>query len=158
VGALAAAVRADLVGVVVHEKVTLLRRMVPFLGLCILAALIYDGAIFYSRWSRDRQAKQAEADRDAEAARKTIDAVGGGGLKIVSFYAAPATIGRGGHTELCYGVTGAKTLRMEPAVDAVWPALTRCVQVSPKKVTEYRLIAEDEAGHSVTGSVLVTVR
>ena len=135
-----------------------LRRMIPFLGLCILAALIYDGGVFYSRRSANRRAQQAQTDREAAEARKTIEAVGAGGLKIISFYAAPGTIGRGGQTKLCYGVTGAKTVRMEPAVDAGWPALTHCVQVSPKKDTEYRLIAEDEAGHSVTQSAVVTVR
>jgi hypothetical protein len=130
----------------------------PFLGFCILAALIYDGAIFYSRWESNREARQAKADREVAEARKTIDAVGSGGLKIVSFYAAPGTIGRGGKTNLCYGVTGAKIVRMEPAVDAVWPALTRCVQVSPRKDTEYKLIAEDESGHLVTQIAEVRVR
>jgi hypothetical protein len=47
---------------------------------------------------------------------------------------------------------------MEPAVEAVWPALTRCVQVSPKKETEYKLIAEDDAGHSVDQSIAVAVK
>jgi hypothetical protein len=129
-----------------------------FLGLLIVAALIYDGWIFYGRWSGNRQAAQAQADRVASQERKELDAVGGGGLKIISFYAAPGAIGRGDHTNLCYGVTGAKAVRMEPPVEAVWPALTRCVQVSPRKDTEYKLIAEDESGHSVTQSVAVRIR
>ena len=123
-----------------------------------MAALIYDGGIFYSRWSANRQAAQAQADKDANQTRRTIDALGGGDLKIVSFYAAPGAIRRGAVTSLCYGVTGAKTVRMEPAVDAVWPALTRCVQVSPRKDTEYKLIAEDNAGRSVTETIAVKVR
>ncbi len=135
-----------------------MRRVVFWLSLVILAALIYDGWIFYSRRSGSKEAVQEQADKEVNQERKTIDAYGGGGLKILSFYAAPGTIARGSHTSLCYSVTGAKTLRMEPAVDAVWPALTRCVQVSPGKDTEYKLIAADEAGHSVTQSVAVTVR
>ena len=130
----------------------------PFLGLLIVAALIYDGGIFYSRWSGKRQAQQAQADQVARQERKELDAIGGGGLKILTFYAAPTTITRGAHTNLCYGVTGAKTVRMEPPVDAVWPALTRCVQVSPKKDTEYKLIADDDAGHSATETIAVKVR
>jgi hypothetical protein len=129
-----------------------------WLGLAILVALIYDGWIFYSRRSVNREAVQVQADKEVNQERKTIDAYGGGGLKILSFYAAPASIARGTHTNLCYSVTGAKTVRMEPAVDAVWPALTRCVQVSPRKDTEYKLIAEDEAGHSVTQSIAVAVK
>jgi hypothetical protein len=135
-----------------------MRRVVFWLSLVILVALIYDGWIFYSRRTGNREAVQVQADKEVNQERKTIDAYGGGGLKILSFYAAPGTIARGGHTSLCYSVTGAKTVRMEPAVDAVWPALTRCVQVSPKKDTEYKLIAEDEAGHSVTQSIAVAVK
>lgn len=130
----------------------------PFLGLLIVAGLIYDGAIFYSRWSRNRQEKEGQADREAAQARKTVEAYGGLELKILSFYAAPRAIRRGDHTTLCYGVTGAKTVRMEPRVDEVWPALTRCVQASPKTDTEYKLVAEDEAGHSVSENVSVKVR
>jgi hypothetical protein len=128
------------------------------LGLLIVAGLIYDGWIFYSRRSENREAVQGQADQEAAQERKTIDAVGGGGLKILNFYAAPDTVKRGAQTNLCYGVTGAKTVRMEPAVEAVWPALTRCVQVSPKKDTEYKLVAEDGAGHSVTQSIAITVK
>jgi hypothetical protein len=132
-----------------------LRRALPFLGVLILLGLIYDGFIFYSRANRNREEKQALADRAAEQERKTAAAYGGLGLKILTFYAAHVP---DRPTSLCYGVTGAKTVRMEPPVDGVWPALTRCVQVSPKKDTEYKLIAEDKAGHAVTQSVAVHVR
>jgi hypothetical protein len=128
------------------------------LGLLIVAGLIYDSWIFYSRHSENREAARAQAEKTANQERKTLDAYGGGGLKILSFYAAPGTVRRGGKTSLCYGVIGAKTVRMEPAVDAVWPALTRCVQVSPKKDTEYKLVAEDNAGHSATNTIAVRVR
>jgi hypothetical protein len=135
-----------------------MRRVLWGLGLLIAVGIIYDAWIFYSRWSGNRQAAQTQAQRELTEERKTIDAVGGGDLKIVSFYAAPGAIKRGDHANLCYGVTGAKTVRMEPPVDALWPSLTRCVQVSPKKDTEFKLVAEDEAGHSVTQSVAVAVR
>ncbi len=132
-----------------------LRRALPFLGVLIVLGLIYDGFIFYSRAKRNREEKQAQGDRAAEQERKTAAAYGGLDLKILTFYAAHVP----NHpTNLCYGVTGAKTVRMEPPVDGVWPALTRCVQVSPRKDTEYKLIAEDEAGHSVTQNVTVRVR
>jgi hypothetical protein len=129
------------------------------LGFFIMAGIVYDGWIFYSRWSANRQAAQAQAQNELKLERKTIDAYGGGDLKIVSFYAAPGAIKRGDHANLCYGVTGAKTVRLEPAAaDPVWPSLTRCVQVSPKKDTEFKLIVEDDSGHSVTQSVNVAVR
>jgi hypothetical protein len=130
----------------------------PFLGFLIAAALIYDGAIFYSRWSGNRRAERERAEKETTQARKTVDALGGGGLKILTFYAAPRVIKRGEHTSLCYGVAGAKAVRLEPAAGEVWPALTHCVQASPRKETEYKLIAEDAAGHSTTQSTTVTVR
>jgi hypothetical protein len=130
----------------------------PFIGLLIVAGLVYDGVVFYSRWSRNQEEQQAQKDQAAAQARKTVDAYGGLDLKIISFYAAPGTIRRGTHTTLCYGVTGAKNVRMEPPVDAVWPALSRCVQASPQKDTDYKLVAEDDAGHSVTKDVAVNVR
>jgi hypothetical protein len=135
-----------------------LRYIVPLLGVMVLVGAIYDGAIFYSRWNGNRRAEKAQADRETAHARKTIDAIGGGGLKIVSFYAAPRSIKRGASTTICYGVTGAKTVRLQPAIQAVWPTLSRCMQASPNKDTEYKLVADDGAGHSTTESLVVKVR
>ncbi len=126
-----------------------LRWIVPLLGVFLIAGVIYDGTIFYSRSRAARQAKEQQADSETLHAQKVIDALGGDGLRIVSFYTA-----RG---ELCYGVTGAKTVRIEPPVGEVWPALSRCIGIAPKKTTEYKLIAEDGAGHSAMESIPVTV-
>ena len=68
-----------------------LRRIVPVLGILILAVAIYDGSIFYRRWAGNRQARQAQADRGTDQVQKAIAMVGGGDLKIVSFYALPGT-------------------------------------------------------------------
>ena len=75
----------------------------------------------------------------------------------MNFYASPSTIQPGSHATLCYGVNGAKTVRIEPPVEAVWPAVSRCLQVTPRKDTEYKLIAEDAAGHSVSRSFVLKV-
>jgi hypothetical protein len=135
-----------------------LRRIVPVLGILILAVAIYDGSIFYRRWAGNRQARQAQADRETDQAQKAIAMVGGGDLKIVSFYALPETIAPGGQTSVCYGVTGAKTVRLEPPIQAVWPALTRCFTASLRKDTELKLSAEDGAGHTVSQRFVVKVR
>jgi len=135
-----------------------LRRIVPVLGILILAAAIYDGSIFYRRWAGNRQARQEQADRETDQAQKAIAMVGGGDLKIVSFYALPGTIARGGQTSVCYGVTGAKTVRLEPPIQKVWPALTRCFAASLRKDTELKLSADDGAGHTVSQSFVVKVR
>jgi hypothetical protein len=135
----------------------LLRRATPYLSALLLAAVAYDAWVFYSRWSSSRQAQRAEQAREAEDARKTLDALGGGGLKILTFYAAPGAIRRGDHASLCYGVTGAQNVRLEPAIAALHPALSYCLQVAPEKNTEYKLIAEDAAGHTATATVTIQV-
>jgi hypothetical protein len=136
----------------------LVRRILPLLGVLIAAGVIYDGAIFYSRWNDARQATQRRADAETNHEQRVVDALGGDGLKIIAFYASPGVITRGGHVEICYGVTGAKAVRIEPPIGEVWPALSRCMQASPQRDTQYRLVAEDGAGHSTTQSLPVTVR
>ena len=135
----------------------LLRRLLPFLAAAVVAAVLYDAWIFYSRWSDARHAAQARQEKEASDARKTLEMLGGGQLKILDFYASPAAVKRGGHVNLCFGVSGAKSVRIEPHVEDVHPALSYCMQVSPAAGTEYKLIAEDAAGHRVTQSVAVKV-
>ena len=139
------------------QFVSLLRRLLPFFTVVLLAAIAYDGWVFYSRWSSTRQAELAQREKDAAGAQKTLDLLGGGGLKILSFYATPGAIHPGEHASLCYGVTGAQSVRLEPAIEELHPALSYCMQVSPAKDTEYKLFAQDAAGHSVTSGVTIRV-
>lgn len=132
--------------------------MLPVIGALIAIAGIYDAAIFYTRWTDEHHAARQRTDAEADHEQKVIDALGGDGLKIIAFYANPGVVKRGSGVEICYGVTGAKTVRIEPPVGDVWPALSRCLQASPGKDTEYKLTAEDGAGHSATQSLPIKVR
>ncbi|MDQ1474623.1 MAG: hypothetical protein QOJ99_6103 [Bryobacterales bacterium] len=138
-------------------NIALLKRIAPWLGLLLAAALLYDGYIFYSRWSEKRDVERQRAEHESAMAKKTLSMLGGGGLKINSFYATPGAVRKGSPANICYGVMGAKTLRIDPPVEQVWPALNHCLQVRPEKNTEYKLIAEDSAGHSVTESFVLQV-
>jgi len=140
------------------ERVSLVRWMLSLLGVLIAVGVIYDGAIFYSRWNDTRKATEQRADAETKHEQRVVDALGGDGLKIIAFYASPAVISRGARIEICYGVTGAKTVRIEPPVGDVWPALSRCMQASPDGDTEYKLTAEDGAGHAATQSLPIKVR
>jgi len=84
--------------------------------------------------------------------------LGGNQFAILNFYASPGEIRRGETAQLCYGVSNAKTVRIEPQTSAVWPSYSRCVDVAPKKDTTYTLTAEDAAGHIKTATVTVKVR
>jgi hypothetical protein len=131
--------------------------MLPFLTIALLAVVAYDGWVFYSRWNYARQAERNQQEKEAVDARKALDMLGGGSLKILSFYATLGAIRRRDHASPCFGVTGAQSVRMEPAIEALHPALSYCLQVSPTKDTDYRLIAADGAGHSATSTVILRV-
>ena len=134
-----------------------IRRLLPFLSVGIFLALVVDGWIFYSRWDRDREAESVRVEKEAQQARRTLDLMGGTDLKILNWYVSPGTIHRGAPASLCYSVVGAKTVRMEPAVKELYPAFSHCVQVSPRADTEYKLFAEDSAGHTTTASLTLKV-
>lgn len=77
--------------------------------------------------------------------------------KILAFYPRETMVKQGEATVLCYGVSDAKSVRIDPPVDGVWPALNRCVEVRPKGETLYTLTAEGADGKSVTQSVSIHV-
>lgn len=133
-----------------------LRRFLPLLSVVLLAAVAYDGWIFYSRWQWRRDAVRARANADEARSRKAIDALGNG-LQIHNFYASPAVIHRGDPASICYSVSGAATLRLDPPLADVYPALSHCVQASPRQDTEYKLTAADSAGHTATAKLVLTV-
>ncbi len=135
-----------------------IRRVLPFVSVAVFLALAYDGWVFYSRWDDTRRGEQKRTEKEARDARNTLDRIGGGGLKILSFSAAPTVIQRGRPADLCYSVVNAKTLRMEPPDGDVYPALSHCLQVFPRKTTEYKLTAEDGEGHTATESFTIRVK
>jgi hypothetical protein len=139
------------------EPVGLLRRTLPLLGVAVLGAILYDGWIFYSRWRAARDGAEAEKAEEVRRARETIDLMGGTNFRIVSFYASPQSIHRGEHSDLCFGVYGAKTVRIEPEVGELHPALSNCLQVAPLKDTKYKLTAEDAAGRTTSATLTLKV-
>jgi hypothetical protein len=132
-----------------------IRRVLPFLSLAVLAVLLYDAWVFYSRRQASHEAEQERAEKESADAKRTLDLLGH--LRIQDFYASPPVIERGRSTRLCYSVVDAKTIRVEPPVGDVYPALSHCVEASPHEDTEYTLIATDEAGHAVREKAAVKV-
>ena len=136
----------------------LVRKLLPYTSAALALALLYVAWTFFSRWNDNRHNERAaEADK-AKSDAKIVEMYGSGNLKILNFYATPSVIRRGGKGLLCYGVSNAKTVKIEPAVEAVAPSISRCVEISPKQDTRYTLTAADEAGHSSTAFVMVRVQ
>jgi hypothetical protein len=83
--------------------------------------------------------------------------LGGDSLKILDFYATPPAIRRGDRSTICFGVNAADRVRIEPPVEEIHPAVSHCLQVAPLHDTDYKLTAEDRAGHVVTQSLAIKV-
>jgi hypothetical protein len=113
----------------------------------------YVGWVFYSRWDDNRRIQAEAAAKKRDEAQRAVDAMGGDRFEILMFYASPGRIHRGESSMLCYGVSNAKTVSIEPKSGAVWPSLSRCLTVSPEKTTTFTLTAQDAAGNSKTQSL-----
>ncbi len=121
-------------------------------------ALVYLGWVFFSRWQDNRVIEEGAAARKRAEDQRTVEMLGGNRFDILAFYASPGVIRRGETAQLCYSVSNAKSVRLEPQSDPVWPSYSRCVTVSPRKTTTYTLTAEDSEGHTKTATLLLQVR
>lgn len=139
-----------------------LKNPIMYSSLALLAVLLYVLWIFFSRWQENRQiqrhASEERSQKQRDADRQTIDQLGGKELAIQSFYASAGVVKRGETLQLCYGVANAKTVKLEPQDNPVWPSYNRCVEVAPKKDTTYTLTIEDGAGHNQTQSIAIKVK
>jgi hypothetical protein len=125
----------------------------------LLLGGVYVGWVFYSRWEANQAIAEKAAEKQRAQNQETFEAMGGNRFEILSYSADPAAIDAGEKSSLCYSVSNAKTVKIDPpAEEPVWPAFQRCVRVSPRKTTTYTLTIEDGAGHSKTATVEVRVR
>lgn len=136
----------------------------PLLYSSMAVAIVLLAVVFtiFSRWLNarniDRAAAKQRAERQAEQDRIAVEQLGGKEFSILMFYASPAAIHRGDSAELCYGVSNAKSVTLEPQSNAVWPSPSRCVPVSPTKTTTYTLTITDAAGTTKSQTVDLLVR
>jgi hypothetical protein len=126
-----------------------------------IAALVV-GWILFSRWQEnhdiEKRATKGKTQKQREQDRIALEQFGGKELAIQNFYASPGTIRRGETVQLCYGVANAKTVKLEPQSNPVWPSYSRCVDVTPTKSTTYTLTIADAAGNTRTQTLEVKVR
>lgn len=139
-----------------------LKNPLLYSSIALGIALLVVGWILFSRWQENRR---IEARNREEAARKqrqsdraALEQLGGKELAIQSFYASPGVVHPGESVQLCYGVANAKTVKLEPQPNPVWPSYARCVDVSPQKDTTYTLTITDAAGNTKSATVDVKVR
>jgi hypothetical protein len=138
------------------------RNPLLYTSTLLVIALIYVGGTFLVRRQQDREIEQRAAAAAAAKERtddeRTVEQLGGSEFKILNFYASPPAVHAGETAQLCYGVSNAKSVKLEPQTNAVWPSVSRCVEVTPKKTTEYTLTIEDGNGNSKNSTLTVQVR
>lgn len=126
------------------------------LRLFTLAAIVYLAGIFGGRLLNRRTAS-TESREEAGARQAFLNTYGGKDLRILQFYARDGELVEGRSTVICYGVLNAASVRIDPPVDGVAPALNRCVEIAPLHDTRYTLTAQDAAGHSESASFVLNV-
>jgi hypothetical protein len=140
-----------------------LRNMWMGFGVLALIVLGYTAFVFWSRWqeNQDIAAKEraAQAAKVRDDAAKSFEVLGGADFKIISFYAMPGTIHRGDEADMCYSVSNAKSVKLDPPeVASMFPSLDRCVKVAPKKTTTYTFTADDGKGNIKTAQLTIEVQ
>ena len=136
----------------------MLRRLLPFTTVLTVLAALYAGWALYSRHQSladdERESQQKRADADQEIVAR----FGGDQLTILGFNAAKGEVSPGGRVVLCYGVSNAAQVKIEPGVEPIKPAISHCLNVFPKKTTTYTLKADAAKGNSKSASLTIRVR
>jgi hypothetical protein len=138
------------------------RNPLVYTSALVVIGALYAGGVLFFRWESNREADQRAAEKLAQEktveAQRAVESLGGTQFAILNFYVTPKSIRPGQSTQLCYGVSNAKDVRLDPPAGAVWPSVSRCVAASPKKDTTYTLTAVDGQGNTKTATLTVQVK
>ncbi len=95
---------------------------------------------------------------DRPSPKPSPEPVPAGGVRILQFYARAAETEAGAPVLVCYGVENARSVRINPPVETLKPAYSRCFTVSPGRDTTYTLIAEGPGGKTASSSITIKVK
>ena len=130
-----------------HVRVVLLAALI--------AVLAYVGWDYATSKPSDRTAV-SERRPERQRGSSELDRIyGGSEVKILQFYSPSPGVVPGQPATICYGVLNAKKVSIEPPVDGVSVALSRCVEVTPRKETKYTLTAQGDDGRGVSKSLVL---
>jgi hypothetical protein len=135
----------------------LIRRLLPYTTALTVLVVFWTAWTLYSRYQSAAEAERQSQQKQAEADRKLVAAFGGDQLTILGFAADPGSVAAGGRALLCYGVSNAAKVSIDPVAEPIKPALSHCLEVFPQKTTTYTLKAEDGKGNSKSASLTVRV-
>jgi len=134
------------------------RAALKYSWLLIALAALNSGWTALLPWDEDRRLQREVQQQRLEADRRTVEAMGGSRFEILHFYASPPNVRRGVEVQLCYSVSNAKVVRLDPPAGSVWPSYARCLYVKPQKDTTYTLTIEHANGQTKSASLVVQVR
>ena len=126
----------------------LVAKLIRIMWVPVFLSLLYAGWVL---WQRRTAAPAPQVERDPMARY-------GNSVKILQFYTGTREIAAGGKASLCYGVVNATSVRLDPPVEKVWPAVSRCFDVTPAKSTRYTLTAEGAKQATVSESIEIAVK
>jgi len=146
----------------VSRTKSILKNPLLYSSAVLLVASLSVAFVVISRWrdrrNIERQAAQELAEKQRVQDRMSVEQLGGKEFRILSFYASPTVIRRGQTAQLCYGVANARSVKLEPRTQPVWPSVAHCVDVSPTTSITYTLTIEDAAGKTQSQDVEIKVR
>ena len=133
----------------------LLRRLQPVLWVASAVAIAYCAWIFTGRIFERKRLEQRVHDQGTNPEFKRL--YSGDAVRILQYYAREGALHKGESTLLCYGVLNATGVRIEPSIEGVYPAMNRCLEITPKQTTNYTITADGPNG-PVTQSVRIIVQ
>ena len=97
------------------DSSSFLRKLLPYTTAALVAvALVHRAATLWSRHQANQDAIQAQKEKEAQQDEAVLHQLGDGSLKVLSFYASPAAVRAGERALVCYGVSNAKEVKIEP--------------------------------------------
>lgn len=124
----------------------------------VAAVAILVALTFVYRWEQGRKMAREAAEKERQMAAADAELMGGNRFEILQFYAYPAIIRPGEDTQICYGTSNAKDVKLDPPVANVWPSMMRCVTLTLKKSADFTLTITDSAGHTKAQTISVSVQ
>ena len=134
----------------------MIRRVFRYTWIVLILAGIYLGWTYYSQWILNKEIRQ-QLEESQKSQDRSISDHYSSDLSILNFYVIPQAVHKGETAELCYGVSNAESIRIEPPIDNIWPAYSRCVEIAPANSTIFKLTASDAEGNTVTSETFVNV-
>ena len=94
---------------------------------------------------------------DRSDRRAWVHPAGVGPVRILQFYASTGIVTAGETARICYSVENAKSVRISPMMQEVYPFPNHCLEIEPEHTTHYTLLAEGYDGAVATKSFTLQV-